>query len=481
MRNRGSAGASPRRSLRVVPVALLAIATTLQVASSAEARPTTALEQVSADPFTNPEYDHRSEVEPDVAAHGRTAVATYQVGRGAAGGSVAIGVAVSSDDGRSWSDRILSGSAAAVGGRYGRASDPSVSYGAGGRGWLVGFLGITLTGRFDNPTRSAVLVARSGDGGSFAAPVVVARAPRGVLYDKPWVACDASRASPYVGRCYALWDELSLRHGPFGVVLASRSLDGGRHWSEPVRVAGVRGTGVMPLVGPDGSVTVVYLSTQDPFHPAIAAFTTSNGGRSWGGAATVSQVHRSARELPVRDPGFPSAAVGRDGTISVAWSDCRFEPSCAVDDIVTSSSVDGETWTAPAVAVRADPATETSLVTPGIAVDPKGQGSREAIVFYAVGGTKCSKFGRPSACSVTVGYASSRRDGWAAPVSLGWRMRPNWFPCTPAGCMWGDYIAAAFLRDGRVATMLPLATRPSRVLDVAMYAPTGGLRIGSTP
>jgi len=281
VRNRRSAGASPRRSLRVVPVALLAIATTLQVASSAEARPTTALEQVSADPFTNPGFEHRSEVEPDVAAHGRTAVATYQVGRGAAGGSVAIGVAVSSDDGRSWSDRILSGSAAAVGGRYGRASDPSVSYGAGGQGWLVGFLGITLTGPFDIPTRSAVLVARSGDGGSFAAPVVVARAPRGVLYDKPWVACDASRASPYVGRCYALWDESGLRHGPFGVVLASRSLDGGRHWSEPVRVAGVRGTGVLPLVGPDGSVTVVYLSTQNPFHAAIAAFTTSNGGRSW--------------------------------------------------------------------------------------------------------------------------------------------------------------------------------------------------------
>jgi hypothetical protein len=127
--------------------------------------------------------------------------------------------------------------------------------------------------------------------------------------------------------------------------------------------------------------------------------------------------------------------------------------------------------------VRADLATATSLVTPGIAVDPQRQGSREAIVFYAVGGTKCSRFSRPSTCSVTVGYASSGRDGWGGPVTLGWRMRPSWFPCTPAGCMWGDYIAAAFLRDGRVATMLALAKRPSRALDVAMYAPRGGLRI----
>jgi hypothetical protein len=43
--------------------------------------------------------------------------------------------------------------------------------------------------------------------------------------------------------------------------------------------------------------------------------------------------------------------------------------------------------------------------------------------------------------------------------------------------MWGDYIAAAFLHDGRLTTMLPLANRPSRVLDVAMYAPKGGLRV----
>jgi hypothetical protein len=43
--------------------------------------------------------------------------------------------------------------------------------------------------------------------------------------------------------------------------------------------------------------------------------------------------------------------------------------------------------------------------------------------------------------------------------------------------MWGDYIAAAFLQDGRLATMLPLAKPPGSVLDVAMYAPRGGLRV----
>jgi hypothetical protein len=405
-------------------------------------------------------------------------VATDQVGRAAEGGSVAIGVAASTDDGRSWSDRILPGSAAAAGGRYQRASDPSVTFGAGGNGWLVGFLGLTLTGPYRIPSRSAVLVARSQDGRSFAAPVVVARAPRGVVFDKPWVACDDHRASSYFGRCYALWDELGLRSGPYGVVLASMSRDGGRHWSAPVRTADqVRGFGVIPLVRSDGSVTVVYRNTQNPFRPAIAAFATSDGGRSWGSSSTIAEVRRSPRELPVRDPGFPSAGIGADDTIYVAWSDCRFEPSCALDDIVMSSSIDGETWRQPAVAARADPATATSLVTPGIAVRSRGHKSQEAIVFYAVGGPRCSKFSRPSTCSVTVAYTDSGRDGWGAPIALGWRMRPVWFPCTPAGCMWGDYIAAAFLQDGRLATMLPLAKPPGSVLDVAMYAPRGGLRV----
>jgi hypothetical protein len=234
---------------------------------------------------------------------------------------------------------------------------------------------------------------------------------------------------------------------------------------------------VIPLVRPDGSVVVVYLNTHNPFHPAIAAFATLDGGRSWGSSSTISKVRRSQRELPVRDPGFPSAAIGADGTIYVAWSDCRFQPSCALDDIVVSSSIDGETWTQPAVAARADPATATSLVTPGIAVRSRGRTSEEAIVFYAVGGTRCSKFSRPSSCSVTVGYTASGRHGWSAPLALGWRMRPGWFPCTPAGCMWGDYIAAAFLHDGRLATMLALARRPTRVLHVAMYAPRGGLPV----
>jgi hypothetical protein len=261
-------------------------------------------------------------------------------------------------------------------------------------------------------------------------------------------------------------------------VLASTSRDGGRHWSPPVRTADrAHGSGVIPLVRSDGTVTVVYRDTQNPLRPTIAAFASSDGGRSWGDSSTISTVRRSSRELPVRDPGFPSAAIGPRDSLYVAWSDCRFERSCAVNDIVESTSSDAKTWTTPDVAARAAPATGTSLVTPGLAVDLRGGESRAAIVFYAVGGRRCSKFARVSACSVSVGYTFSRHGQWSAPFALGWRMRPSWFPCTPAGCMWGDYIAATFLQDGRVETAIPLAKQPARTLDVAMYAPRGGLTI----
>ena len=78
---------------------------------------------------------------------------------------------------------------------------------------------------------------------------------------------------------------------------------------------------------------------------------------------------------------------------------------------------------------------------------------------------------------MTVGYVASRSGGWGEPVAFGWRMQPSWFPGTRAGNMWGDYIGATFLQNGRVTAVLPLARRPSHTLDVAMYAPSGGLRM----
>ena len=57
---------------------------------------------MSTDPFTNPDSQHATEVEPDTFASGQTVLATFQVGRFFNGGASDIGWARSTDGGATW-------------------------------------------------------------------------------------------------------------------------------------------------------------------------------------------------------------------------------------------------------------------------------------------------------------------------------------------------------------------------------------------
>jgi hypothetical protein len=134
------------------------------------------LVQVSSDPFVTRGFEHRTEVEPDILAVGHSVVAAFQVGRASEGGAEAIGVATSTDEGRTWSSETLAGATVATGGSFGRASDPSVTFDARTGSWLIGYLAVTVTAKFEVPTRSAIEVARSTAGTiSFGEPIDVAR------------------------------------------------------------------------------------------------------------------------------------------------------------------------------------------------------------------------------------------------------------------------------------------------------------------
>jgi hypothetical protein len=446
----------------------------------AQATPTDMLVQVSADPFTTPGFEHRTEVEPAIAADGRTVVAAFQVGRAQEGGSVDIGVAVSSNAGATWTASMLAGTTAAVGGSFGRASDPSVAHDASTNAWLVAYLGLTLGGRFDEPIHSAIEVVRSFDGAvGFGQPSTIARAPRGIIYDKPWIACDERRRSPNFGRCYAVWDELGLRGGPAAVVLLSTSLDGGMHWSRPKpTVDHAHGFGGVPVVRPDGSVTVVYLDVDRPLRPRIGAFTSTDGGASWGHVTTIAVPRGAFTRFEIaRDPGLPSVAIDGGGSIWVAWSDCRFEPGCLVDDVVIARSVTGGAWSRPILAAKGAASTHASLLTPALAADGPGPHASLALLYFAVSGIRCGASFGAKGCRVTIGAtASSDGSGWAPPTTLGWPMKVRWFPATRAGYMWGDYVSVAIVRPRTVVAVLPLARRPTNLLDVGMYASVRALK-----
>ena len=65
--------------------------------------------RLSRDPYTNPESQHETQVEPDSFTVGPRTVATYQVGRRFDGAATNIGFATSSDDGRTWRSGLLPG------------------------------------------------------------------------------------------------------------------------------------------------------------------------------------------------------------------------------------------------------------------------------------------------------------------------------------------------------------------------------------
>ena len=55
-----------------------------------------------------------------------------------------------------------------------------------------------------------------------------------------------------------------------------------------------------------------------------------------------------------------------------------------------------------------------------------------------------------------------------------------WLPNTSQGRMFGDYISTSVLAGGNAVTVIPIAHAPSgSTFDVGMYAPTGGLPVGS--
>jgi hypothetical protein len=143
------------------------------------------LRLLSTDPYTHPDSQHKTQVEPDTFAFGNTVVAVFQSGRFFDGGASNIGFATSTDGGKTFVHGFLPGTTVfatpAGPARYHRTSDPSVAYDARHQVWIVSYLA------FFSGTSVAtdVLASRSTDGGlTRGLPVVVNRS--GHSNDKSW-------------------------------------------------------------------------------------------------------------------------------------------------------------------------------------------------------------------------------------------------------------------------------------------------------
>jgi hypothetical protein len=456
--------------------AALALATAAPSAAAAKLRALSDLVRVSVDPYHDAQAQHRTEVEPDTFSSGNTIVSVFQVGRVSTGGASNIGWATSSDGGATWRHGFLPGTTTNVGGRYQEVSDASVAYDAKHGVWLVSYLGLL------NGSVVDVLASRSTNGGTvWANPIAVAASS--TFYDKNWTVCDDTAASPHYGNCYTEYDGVNAGDAEH----MRTSTDGGLTWgAERSPADGAHGLGGQPVVAPDGRVTVPFLSVDVNEE---RAFSSTNGGTSWSSSVKIATVqHHDVAGLEeatahtkdtLRESPLPSAEIDGAGQVFVAWSDCSFRASCASNDIVTSTSTDGTTWSA-ATRVPIDAVTSTAdHFAPGIGVDPSSSGStaRVALTYYFYPKAACTD----ATCQLKVGYVSSGNGGatWTAPRTLVGPMTLARLPQTTQGRMFGDYISTSVLAGGNAYPVFPVARKPSTsAFAVSMYAPVGGLPVG---
>jgi hypothetical protein len=397
--------------------------------------------KISEDPYTNPESQHKTEVEPDNFAFGRTIVATFQVGRIFSGGAANNGWATSLDGGVSWTNGFLPGTTvnATPPGIYDRVSDPAVAYDPKHGVWLISSLGLKI-----NQGINDVITSRSTDGGlTWGNPVATALGDAISFYDKNWITCDTSPTSPFYGNCYTQWDD----NGRGNLMLMSTSTDGGLTWGPPKRTANSEtGTiGGQPVVMANGTVVVPFLG-----NTGIKSFTSTDGGNTWSTPITVSNVsyHTPAGGIRAPLPG-PSAEVRIPGPVVIVWSDCRFEPGCSANDIVLSSSSNGMNWSAPSRIPLNPVGSGVDHFLPSIAI--KGQtltvspAPHLAVGYYYYPVSSCSA----ATCQLNVGFSFSANGGgtWSPPQQLAGPMMLSWLASTSQGRMVGDYMSTAYSGD----------------------------------
>lgn len=435
-------------------------------ASAAGSSPT----QLGSDPYTNSTSQHQTEVEPDSYSNGSTIVAATQVGRFSDGGASNVGWATSTDNGTTWKSGFLPGTTtnATPPGTYDRLSDPVVTYDAAHQHWIISTLAVSNTG--GSPVGVAVIVSISPDGGlTWNPPTVVANA-NGSFFDKDWIVCDNTSTSQFYGHCYVEWDLASSND----LVQMSTSSDGGSSWSQAQATAdNASGLGGQPLVQPNGTVIVPFLGTSS----TISSFTSTDGGASWNGSVTIaSQTDHQVASL--RTEPLPSASIDGAGKVYVVWQDCSFESGCSANDLVMSTSSDGNTWSAmqriPTDAVGSG----ADHFIPGLAIDPSTSGSSAhlALTYYYYPNANCST----STCQLEVGFVSSVDGGsnWSTPTPLTISaMNLTWLASTTSGYMVGDYIATSFSAGKAFPLFIVAAAASGSQLNESLTTVQAGLAV----
>jgi hypothetical protein len=464
-----------QRHSRFLTVGVAALAALFLFGLVALAKPSTVpVTRISTDPYTNPSSSHQTEVEPDTFAYGNTIVSTFQVGRSTAatgGGCSNIGWATSTDRGVTWVNGFLPSTTqySTPPGPANRISDPVVAYDAVHNVWMIHTIPLNASSIV-----TQIWVSRSTDGGlTWGAPVTTYSNASQNL-DKNWLVCDNWSSSPYYGNCYAEWDN----NGAGNLMQMQTTHDGGLTW-DPVRTpsGSPSGLGGQPIVQPNGNVIVPYSANNS----AERSFRSTDGGATWSAPVTIATVSSHGVAGGLRTSPLPSAEVSSSGKVYVAWQDCRFRTGCTSNDIVFSTSMDGQTWSAVTrIPIDAVSSTVDHFI-PGLAVETTSKTvDHIGVAYYYYPVAACTT----ATCQLYVGFVSSTDAGvtWTTPTEVAGPMSLSWIAQSNQGPMVGDYISTSFTLDGKAHPVLAVANPPAGgLLDEAMYTPLTGLSLVPAP
>jgi len=322
-------------------------------------------------------------VEPSFALNPLTPsnlIAAWQQNRWSDGGSQGLDLAASFDGGMTWTltnaafSRCTGGNAG-NGGDYARASDVWLTFSSG----AAYALSLSFTGGILQPgSSSAMLVARSGDGGmTWSVPTTLIKDGATAFNDKGSITADPNNAS-YV---YAVWDRLTGATG--GPSYFAVTADGGSTWQAPRSIYDPgpqnQTLGNQIVVLPVTDVLVNIFTEIDNTGGAgtsqLRAVRSLDHGTTWSAPMTISSLTAVGSTDPhtgaaVRDgSGIPAMSVGPGGVIYVVWQDSRFSGGQRDGIAMSRSSDGGITWSTP-VEVNADPSVQA--FTP--AIDVRGDG-----------------------------------------------------------------------------------------------------------
>jgi hypothetical protein len=214
---------------------------------------------------------------------------------------------------------------------------------------------------------NGIFVRRSLDGGKTwekdAATVSAwqGNEPNIQMEDMPRVFADTQPRSPYAGNVYVGWIEWQLDKS---IILFARSTDGGKTFSQPLRISTHAGLprddngGLVGFVGVVDSDGTIYAIWNDGL---TITFTRSrDGGKTFEPSRMVEEVgppyFGGAGGIPgvSRAMGFPQIGVDSrqgKGALYLVWSDFR---NGDVDVFCVASNDHGRTWSKP-VRVNSDP------------------------------------------------------------------------------------------------------------------------------